>query len=444
MFTAENFRRIFENENRKGSNLAGRFFPSLEPHTKAIRLKSAEIKAIRSQKNMLAQQAFSAKIDSLRAELKLLKSNKSKQVLAELERVSLKARKPSFKLSLAQKPGPKGKDVFCIDGSAETFFVVKQLQHNIRRIYDVKQSSRHDLACRLRDTISSDFPFEVARTDVSSFYESIDRHRLIERLEGDQLLSSSSKTYIRQVLNSYELITGSTSGIPRGVGISAYLAEFYMRPIDREIKAIPGMILYCRYVDDIAGVFARPHEGAPVGAYEAAIAKILSNHGLTHNTQKTKAFALGGPQSHDFEYLGYRFVLTQGQCSIEPSQGKLLKYEKRINVAFDEYDLQSSINSRRAYRDIVSRIKFLTGNARLVNSKSDAVTGIYYNNSMLTEISSLAHLDKLLKTRIKAIKRPNLRKRLKKYNFTEGFLERRFHNFSSQELQRIVRVWTHA
>ena len=187
MFTAENFRRIFENENQKGSNLAGRFFPSLEPHTKAIRVKNAEIRAFRSQKSTLTQQAFSTKINSLRAELKLLKSNKSKQVMAELEQVSSKARKPSFKLSLAQKPAQRGKDVFCIDGSPETFFVIKQLQHNIRRIYDVKQSSRHDLACRLRDTLASDFPFEVARTDVSSFYESIDRHKLLERLEEDQL-----------------------------------------------------------------------------------------------------------------------------------------------------------------------------------------------------------------------------------------------------------------
>ena len=217
-----------------------------------------------------------------------------------------------------------------------------------------------------------------------------------------------------------------------------------MRPIDREIKAIPGLVLYCRYVDDIAAVFARPHEGGPLGAYEAAIATVLSNHGLAHNVQKTKAFALGGPQKHDFEYLGYRFVLAQGQCSIEPSQGKILKYEKRINAAFDEYDLQSSINSRRAYREIVSRIKFLTGNARLVNSKSTAVTGIYYNNSMVTEISSLAHLDQLLKTRVENIKRPNLRRRLKKYKFTVGFSERRFHKFNSQELERIVRAWRHA
>jgi hypothetical protein len=443
MFTAENFRRIFDSENRKGSNVGKRFFPSLEPHTKAIRDKKAEIKALRSLIGTMTQQVFTAKLEAFRAELKVLKSNRSQQISTELELVSLKARKPSFKLALTQKLGPKGKPVFCIDGSPETFFVIKQLQYNIRKIYGLKQSNRHELASQLRNTVATSFPFEVVRTDVSSFYESIDRHRLLERLEADQLLSSSSKKYIRQILCSYGNITGTTCGIPRGVGISAYLAEFYMRPIDREIKAIPGLILYCRYVDDIATIFARPHEGNALGSYESTVATIISNHGLSHNADKTTSFTLGGTQQNEFEYLGYRFLLGHGQCNLQLSQSKIQKFENRINAAFDEYARQSSVNSRRAYRELVSRIKFLTGNTRLVNSKSTAVTGTYYNNPMITDTSSFNTLDTLLKKKISAIKRPNLRKRLKEYKFGEGFLQRQFHNFSAQEFQRIVRAWKH-
>lgn len=443
MFTSDNFRRIFDSENRKGANVGKRFFPSLEPHTKAIRDKKAEIKAHRSLLGTMTQQVFSAKLEALRTELKVLKSAKSQQITTELEIVSLKARKPSFKIALTQKIGPKGKPVFCIDGSPETFFVVKQLQYNIRKIYELKQSNRHDLASQLRNTVATTFPLEVVRTDISSFYESIDRRRLLERLEGDQLLSSSSKKYIRQILLSYESITGTTNGIPRGVGISAYLAEFYMRPIDREIKDIRGLILYCRYIDDIAAIFARPHEGNVIGSYESKVATIISNHGLSHNAQKTISFTLGGTQQNEFEYLGYRFLLGHGRCNLHLSQSKIQKYKTRINAAFDEYERESSVNSRRAYRELVSRVKFLTGNTRLVNSKSTAVTGTYYNNPMITDTSSFNVLDTLLKKRINAVKRPNLRKRLKEYKFGEGFLHRRFHNFSAQEFQRIVRAWKH-
>jgi hypothetical protein len=443
MFTAENFRRIFESENRKGINLAGRFFASLEPHTRSIREKIAEIRLLRSKKETYRPDKFSAQGEVLKEELKLLKANKSKAINLEMEAVSSKARKSSFKLVLTQKSGPKGKPVFCIDGSPETFFVIKQLEQNIRKIYNVKQSNRHDLACQLRDTVASDFPFEVVRTDVSSFYETIDRKRLLDRLEGDQLLSSSSKKFIQQVLISYGSITGEANGIPRGVGISAYLAEFYMRPIDREIKAIPGLILYCRFVDDIAAVFARPHEGKPVGSYENAVVKVLSDNGLAHNAQKTKQCVLGGANIQDFDYLGYRFALSGGECVVLPSAAKIQKYETRMNASFREYELQSSFNSRRAYRDLVSRIKFLTGNARLVNSKSSAVTGIYYNNPLVTDLSSFAQLDNLLKTKVEGTRRKTLKKRLKQYNFTDGFSKRRFHNFSARELQTIVRAWKH-
>jgi hypothetical protein len=171
MFTAENFRRIFDSENRKGVNLAKQFFPNLEPLTKSIREKVKELRDLRSKKNMHTPDEYVAKHEGLKEDLKRLKSNKSKAITSELESVSSRVRKPSFKLALIEKAGPKGKSVFCIDGTPETFFVVKQLQHNIRSIYDVKQSNRHDSACKLRDTVASKFPFEIVRTDVASFYE---------------------------------------------------------------------------------------------------------------------------------------------------------------------------------------------------------------------------------------------------------------------------------
>lgn len=44
MFTAENFRRIYDAENRKGLDLANRYFPSLEPLTLAVRTKVQDIR----------------------------------------------------------------------------------------------------------------------------------------------------------------------------------------------------------------------------------------------------------------------------------------------------------------------------------------------------------------------------------------------------------------
>jgi hypothetical protein len=116
----------------------------------------------------------------------------------------------------------------------------------------------------------------------------------------------------------------------------------------------------------------------------------------------------------------------------------------RLDATFSAYKVMSRVNSRKAFRDLVARVKFLTGNSRLLNSKSGAAIGIYYNNSLIDDLSSLDNLDKILKTKIKPLKSGRLKKRLKPFGFCKGFQERCFHHFSPQELRKIVRVWKHA
>ena len=443
MFTAENFRRIYDAENRKGVDLATRFFPTLEPITLAVRDKVKDIRDLRKVEATLIADDFEKQMLALKAELVALKADKSSAVDDLMDDISQKILKPSFKIDLSQKTGPKGKPVFCIDAEPEAFFVIKQLQRNIHRIYGVKQANRHDLVCQLRDMLSSKFPFELVRTDISSFYESIDRKRLVEKLDRDQLLSPASKKYIKQVLNSYGVISGATTGIPRGVGISAYLAELYLRPVDKNIRAIPGLVLYCRFVDDIVAVFARPPIGKNLGSFKDMIIAIFGDNGLTHNAVKTSEFNLAETDPKKFEYLGYRFLLKPGQLDISPSAAKVTKYRARMDAAFASYWQEKPINPKGAFRKLVGRIKFLTGNTRLSNSKSCAVTGIYFNNSIVTDLSSFELLDKRLKTRIAELKRTSLQKQLRTLKFTTGFKQRRYHNFSTRELQMIVRAWKH-
>lgn len=443
MFTAENFRRIYDAENRKGADLATRYFPTLEPFTLSIRNKVQEIRDLRKSESTFKASDFEARLLTLKSELTALKAVKSSAIDALMDEISHRVLKPSFKIALSQKMGPKGKAVFCIDEEPETFFVIKQIQRNIHHIYGVKQASRHDLVCQLRDMLVSKFPFELVRTDISSFYESIDRKRLLEKLERDQLLSSASKKYIKQVLDSYDLISGKPTGVPRGVGISAYLAELYLRPVDKTIRAIPGLVLYCRFVDDIVAVFARPPAGKSLGSFKQLINETLSDNGLALNEEKTSEFNLADTNPKKFEYLGYRFYLKQELFEISPSAAKVMKYRSRMNAAFADYWREKPVNSKKAFRKLVARIKFLTGNTRLSNSKSRAATGIYFNNPLVTDLSSFKLLDGQLKRRIGELKRSSLQKKIRKLMFTTGFEQRRYHNFSTHELQMIVRAWKH-
>lgn len=443
MFTAENFRRIYDSENRRGIDLATRYFPTLEPFTLAVRKKVQEVRDLRKVEATLKASDFAAQLLAFKTELVALKAAKSSAIDSLMDDISQKVLKPSFKIGLSQKTGPKGKPVFCIDADPELFFVSKQLQRNIHRIYGVKQADRYDLVCQLRDMLGSKFPFEFIRTDISSFYESIERKRLVEKLDRDQLLSPASKKYIKQVLDSYGAISGTPIGVPRGVGISAYLAELYLRPVDKEIRMIPGLVLYCRFVDDIVAVFARPPVGKSLGSFKDLIISIFSANGLTHNAGKTKEFKLADTAAKKFEYLGYRFHLKPNGVEISPSAAKVAKYRARMNAAFTAYWRERPVNPKQAFRRLVGRVKFLTGNTRLSNSKSRAATGVYFNNSIVTDLSAFKLLDKRLNTRITELKSTSLQKKLKKLKFTTGFEQRRYHNFSTRELQIIVRAWKH-
>ena len=442
LFTADNFRRIFDVENRKGLDVAGRFFPEVAPLTLAVREKVKELRAFRKNTAQLPEAEFQAKVSELKSEIHKRKADKSKFVDELMDLISEKVRKNSFAITLTKKVGPGGKDIFCIDGSPETFFVVKQLQYNLSQIYGVKQANRHDMICRVRDMLSVSFPHHVVRTDIAAFYESIERDSLLRRIEHDQLLGASSKRFLRQILDSYGTLSGKAIGVPRGVGVSAYLAELYLRPLDEAVKEIEGVTLYCRYVDDIIAIFSPPPKST-AASYESEIVRAIKDVGLAHNSAKTKSFVLGGGVRVKFEYLGYRFLVKDKVCELAPSSAKIRKYKKRIDAAFKDYHRTRPICPRSAHRHLVARVKYLTGNFRLINSKSTAVLGVYYTNSLASNTSHFSTLDKRLKRLLGETKRPSLKKRLKENTFKRGFEERRFHNFSPRELRSIVEAWKH-
>jgi hypothetical protein len=59
------------------------------------------------------------------------------------------------------------------------------------------------------------------------------------------------------------------------------------------------------------------------------------------------------------------------------SSNKVQKIRGRIDKTFDEYNQSVSKTPKRAAKNILLRMKFLTGNTRLYNSKSKALLYIF-------------------------------------------------------------------
>ncbi|MFS8183743.1 antiviral reverse transcriptase Drt3a [Pseudovibrio denitrificans] len=435
-FSAENFQLIYDAKNRRGFNFEEVFFPELKPLTNEIRRKREAIRALRKNPTLSSGEKL-AEGNRLKVEIKDQQTNKQRILDSHLSNIETVIAGSSFSLNLERKIGPQNKNVMTTGECAASFFAVNLIQRNLRKIYKIKQADRHHIVRCIKQMLSNGFPLTIVRTDISSFYESINCAVLLKRLDEDQLLSLKSRQLIRKLLNACVRHDPSATGLPRGVGVSAYLAELYMRPIDEEIKSLPGIVFYGRFVDDICIIASDPIYGSTIN-YEDKLQSIVSNYSLTLNPNKTDTYK--NTNNCNMDYLGYEFQISAQDCKLELSQRKIAKYQKRIDRAFDEYNFSNS-KSKKEARLLIQRINFLTSNTRLANNKSVAKTGVFFNNSEATETGKLRGLDGFLTHKINSLQSPWLKNKLGQNSFERGFKEKAFTNFTTHQLGKIVKAW---
>lgn len=447
-FTAENFRNIFDYENRKGINLEAQFFPSVASITKEIQSCNRKHLNLRKEKPTLTEKTYEDKLQAIREEKFELKEKKERLLTEELNSISTQITKRGFEVKLRKAISSSLKTAFTVGNNACSYFAVKQIQFNLRRFYKVKQANRYNIVRQLFNILNNDFPKYLIRTDINSFYESIPSDKLFAKINNDQLLTQVSKKIIKNILSEYKRLSGNKIGLPRGIGVSAYLSELYMRPFDDAIKNIQGVAFYARYVDDIIIVFTQK-EGNELSYYWDILKTKLEEIGLEFNDgekkrrNKTEKIDLRRPELSHIEYLGYKIQFGEKKKSpkIDFSSEKLNRYKKRVELAFKEYERRRKTNKKAAHQIMIKRALFLTGNTRLLNNKRHAMVGIYYSNNLITESRALKALDKCFKKQVGELEEGSLKNRLLKMSFEQGFKQKTFSNFSTKDLSEIVEPW---
>ena len=359
---------------------------------------------------------------------------------SEFEAASIAVGTKGFSFGITEIDIGTPKKVFVTERNPATYFSLKQVQYNIRRLYKVKQANRHHIVCQLRELLGDKFPKYIIRTDISSFYESIPRRQILRKLNDDPLLTQTSKRIISRVLFEYGQRVGSETGLPRGIGISAYLVELYMREIDNSIRDFPGVLYYARYVDDMFIIYCPPPNVGTI-QFRRTVAAALKGGQLKRNRKKTKIITFDSSQTCKIEYLGYEFEIGRGSVTLRMTDKKIERYKRRIDLSIDAYKKQSNKSEKRARRLLEKRIRFLTGNTRLVNNKKNVVSGIYFSNSLLSDYRDLKRLDAYLRNAVCAISSQRLKQRLLANSFELGFRTRRYFRFSTRDLSDIVEVW---
>lgn len=415
-FSSSNFNLIFLKENRKGNIKQRHLNPAyFEKHEefKAVLNEKVELKNSRANRLLSKDE-----LDSFALRLEEINNAKEEirnDLFSAYDTIINDEENPfCFEIKY-----DKQNKIYTTNKDGVHFFAIKQLQHNLRKTFKVIQADRNRIIKQTYNLISDGFPKVIIRTDIEKFYESIPQDKLFEKIENNTLLSPLSKKMLKRLFFEFERIKDSSimqpkKGIPRGIGVSAYLSELYMREIDSEIKSMPDLIYYARYVDDIIAIFS-PKTKSLTRDYQFEIKKIINtgileiNDNLDGRADKTKNIPLFVDktkqknyfENYDLTFLGYLFKIEhfpkipKTEIKIELSEKRNLRYKNRLILTIESYNKDSRFNEKIARKLLFDRLKFLSGNYNLNHNKKNISSGIFYSNKMLELTGSTESMKKL-------------------------------------------------
>src|SRR5690606_21970030 len=99
--------------------------------------------------------------------------------------------------------------------------LIRKLNDNIKRIYKDEQANRKVIIQQVQTLLGETATFWIIKTDIKSFYESIDRNKILKKLKNDAMLSYYSVRLIEKIFEAPQLI--NNQGLPRGLNISSTL-----------------------------------------------------------------------------------------------------------------------------------------------------------------------------------------------------------------------------
>ncbi|EAK9999574.1 RNA-directed DNA polymerase [Campylobacter lari] len=346
----------------------------------------------------------------------------------------------------------KDKDTYIVDTKNEAlFFALKFAQKDIQRSFKVKQSDRNAIIEQIKCLIDDEIPKFIIRLDIKNFYETIPHDKLKKIIKENYILEPTSKKIIFTILKEYNKLSDNKNiGIPRGIGISAYLSELYMRDFDKKVDSLEEVVYYARYVDDIIII--------STSNIENEIENLLKNEtGLSFHdstSQKRKIIDTSKNGQLHFDFLGYAFKKEKEKLSISLSKNKIKKYKNKITKTVECYNKQSKHDDTNARRMLIKRLKYLTGNIALKGAKKHIYSGVFYSNRHINDISCFQGLDAFLKCKIDKIKPyeklnidleklEKLQNEIKeKYSFVKNFENKKiFRLKSNNDLKNISLAW---
>ena len=329
--------------------------------------------------------------------------------------------------------------------------VLRKVADNLIRLHQLRPASRTMIVRQIAALLRDHLPMRVFRLDIKAFYESVETSVLVERLERTQRLAPESLGILKSALAE----TNCTSrGLPRGLSISAPLAELVLRGFDTKLRNLPDVYYCARYVDDVVVFSCGEGNGFVAEAGHLLPRGLKLNEAKSGAVGVVKCYPPGvSPSEFQFDYLGYSFTrssnASQPEVRITIAESKVKKIKTRIVRAFLAHAANPDFDL------LLERIRFLTANHEIdwMSGKSGLRAGIYYNYPLLNDMTVLDELTRFLAAnafafsgsfgrRLSATLNIAQRRMLARHSFLYGFEARIVEPFSFQDVHRIMRCWS--
>jgi len=417
---------------------------------------------------MINIQAFSRR-NLVRAANNLRKRKSLSTLNTEANKAANEIQNHSFEFgALGTKKSNEKITYFFTDPKSK--LVEAKVNDNLKRRYNVKPNDRSVTVSQIKTLLSEAGPFFILKLDIKSFFESIDRGKLIEELCSDMLVSTETQWLLKKLDSKFT--SQNISGLPRGLSMSTTLSEIALSDFDDSIRAMQGVYYYSRYVDDIL-IFCFKNEKKIKKDTESLLEEMRS---LEVNEEKTDEYSIqckckglcicssgnckckekckckeDDGKDQELEYLGYKFLFKDTpngkrtkNVDIDIADKKIKKMKTRIARSLQGYKKTGN------YTITQQRLKFLTGNYPIYRGRSDVGLkgGIYYNYPMLTKYDGLRELDQFKRNIARSMKHPigrALRLSLSSeqldwisnISFVYGHKKKVFHKFSRKQMYEI-------
>ena len=256
-------------------------------------------------------------------------------------------------------------------------------------------------------------PARVHRYDISSFFESFDREKIVERVLAHESVTGPVRIALSRYLATAEKF--GCRGLPRGLSLSSVLSEYAMKNIDSRLASDPSVYFYGRFVDDLIILRAAADSNLPFREIvESELGRIPGEFVLNEDKSDDRAtIRPQGGLDRRFCYLGYEFFPeSRAPFLVDITECKAEKLKKKVVAVFVSY------LKHKDFRELRETLQILASNTLLIRRgvKSRAMfVGIYYSYPHVTPAcykhGRLAAVDKFIRSLVYGSK-TNLSRRL--------------------------------